>query len=176
MPNPSLKLSTNGVSRWPSGAGPLRPSLRQPPSAPHRWRQLSSNVRPRMETIAHCLNTARPSWLASETCPRFRTASASTPVAAFGGNTLPRTLQHSAASRCQNEFWRAKYLAGRARGANSDSYCLQVNFGRRSRSTPPARPNPSLNRTGYGRQRKPGLWHIVHHHSPGLRCLPPPAG
>ena len=45
MPNPSLKLSTNGVSRWPSGAGPLRPSLRQPPSAPHRWRQLSSNVR-----------------------------------------------------------------------------------------------------------------------------------
>ncbi len=22
MPNPSLKLSTNGVSRWPSSAGP----------------------------------------------------------------------------------------------------------------------------------------------------------
>jgi hypothetical protein len=37
------------------------------------------------------------------------------------------------------------------------------------------RPNPSLNRTRYGKHRKPGLRHMVHHLSPGLRCLPPRA-
>ena len=41
----------------------------------------------------------------------------------------------------------------------------------------PARPNPSLNhRTRYGKRRKPGLRHMVHHLSPGLRRLPPQAG
>ena len=30
------------------------------------------------------------------------------------------------------------------------------------------RPNPSLNRTRYGKRRKPGLRHMVHHLSPGL--------
>jgi hypothetical protein len=34
------------------------------------------------------------------------------------------------------------------------------------------RPNPSFKPTRYGRQRKPGLRHLVHHLSPGLRCLP----
>jgi hypothetical protein len=34
-------------------------------------------------------------------------------------------------------------------------------------------PNPSLKPTRYGRQRKPGLRHSVHHLSPGLRRLPP---
>jgi hypothetical protein len=38
------------------------------------------------------------------------------------------------------------------------------------------RPNPSLNRTRYGKQRKPGPRHIVHHLVPGLRRLPPQAG
>ena len=37
------------------------------------------------------------------------------------------------------------------------------------------RPNPSFKPTRYGRQRKPGLRHLVHHLSPGLRCLPPRA-
>ena len=41
---------------------------------------------------------------------------------------------------------------------------------------PRARPNPSLNRTRYGKQRKPGLRHLVHHRSPGLRCSPPRSG
>jgi hypothetical protein len=36
-----------------------------------------------------------------------------------------------------------------------------------------ARPNSSLEPTRYGRQRKPGLRHLVHHLSPGLRRLPP---
>jgi len=39
-----------------------------------------------------------------------------------------------------------------------------------------ARPNHSFNRTRYGRHRKAGLRHMVHHLSPALRCLPPRAG
>jgi hypothetical protein len=38
------------------------------------------------------------------------------------------------------------------------------------------RPNNSFNRTRYGKRRKPGLRHLVHHLSPGLRHLPPQAG
>jgi hypothetical protein len=38
------------------------------------------------------------------------------------------------------------------------------------------RPNNSLNRTRYGKHRKPGLRHMVYHLSPGLRRLPPRAG
>jgi hypothetical protein len=37
-------------------------------------------------------------------------------------------------------------------------------------------PNPSVNLTRYGRLCKPGLWHMVHHHRPGLQSLPPRAG
>jgi hypothetical protein len=40
----------------------------------------------------------------------------------------------------------------------------------------PARPNNSLNRTRYGKRRKPGLRNMVHYLSPGLRRLPPQAG
>ena len=36
-------------------------------------------------------------------------------------------------------------------------------------------PNPSFKPTRYGRQRKPGPRHMVHHRVPGLRCLPPRA-
>jgi hypothetical protein len=39
-----------------------------------------------------------------------------------------------------------------------------------------AMPNPSFNRTRYGRHRKAGLRHMLHHLSPALRCLPPRAG
>jgi hypothetical protein len=34
---------------------------------------------------------------------------------------------------------------------------------------------PSLKLTRYGRLCKPGLWHMVHHHRPGLHSLPPRA-
>jgi len=37
-------------------------------------------------------------------------------------------------------------------------------------------PNHSLNRTRYGKHRKPELRHMVHHLSSGLRCSPPQAG
>ena len=38
------------------------------------------------------------------------------------------------------------------------------------------RPNPSLNRTRYGKRRKPSLRYLVHHLSPGLRRLPSRSG
>jgi hypothetical protein len=38
------------------------------------------------------------------------------------------------------------------------------------------KPNNSFNRTRYGKRRKPGLRHMVHHLSLGLRRLPPRAG
>jgi hypothetical protein len=44
------------------------------------------------------------------------------------------------------------------------------------RSPRPARPNNSFNRTRYGKRRKPGPRHMVHHRAPGLRRLPPRAG
>ena len=37
---------------------------------------------------------------------------------------------------------------------------------------PTVRPNTSLNRTRYGRQRKPGVRRLRHLRTPGLRCLP----
>ena len=42
-------------------------------------------------------------------------------------------------------------------------------------SAAPVLPNPSLKLTRYGRLCKPGLWHMVHHHRPGLHSLPPRA-
>jgi hypothetical protein len=36
-----------------------------------------------------------------------------------------------------------------------------------------ARPNPSLKRSANGMPPRPGLWHIVHFHSPGLGVTPP---
>jgi hypothetical protein len=44
-----------------------------------------------------------------------------------------------------------------------------------SSSSAALRPNPSFKPTRYGRQRKPGPRHMVHHRVPGLRCLPPRA-
>ncbi len=41
---------------------------------------------------------------------------------------------------------------------------------------PHAAPNPSLNRTRYGRWRKPGAQRLRHCRAPGLRHLPPRAG
>ena len=37
------------------------------------------------------------------------------------------------------------------------------------------RPNPSLKLTRYGRRRKAGPQHMVHHRVPALRRLPPRA-
>jgi len=39
-----------------------------------------------------------------------------------------------------------------------------------------ATPNPSLNRTRYGKRRKPGLRYVVHDLRPGLQRLSPRAG
>jgi len=41
---------------------------------------------------------------------------------------------------------------------------------------PPVKPNPSLNRTRYGRRSKPGAQRLRHCRAPGLHRLPPRAG
>ena len=54
---------------------------------------------------------------------------------------------------------------------------LLVRFVRKPSQVLTARPNPSLNhRTRYGKRRKPGPRHLVHHREPGLRRSPPQAG
>jgi hypothetical protein len=42
----------------------------------------------------------------------------------------------------------------------------------RSGFLPRLMPNPSLEPTHSGKRRKPGMWHSVHHHTPGLRRSP----
>jgi hypothetical protein len=44
---------------------------------------------------------------------------------------------------------------------------------RRAKSANTLRPNPSLKRSANGMPPRPGLWHIVHFHSPGLGVTPP---
>ena len=46
----------------------------------------------------------------------------------------------------------------------------------RTNSASGALPNPSVNLTRYGTQRKPGPRPLRHHRVPGLRCAPPRAG
>ena len=58
----------------------------------------------------------------------------------------------------------------RQRGAGAARWALSKT--RTTSGLPEARPNPSLEPTRSGRQRKPGLRYSVHFLSPGLRCLP----
>ena len=76
-----------------------------------------------------------------------------------------------APARSTTDSWKS---GGPRRGAGS----ARRVFGRSpTAGLPWARPNPSLNhRTRYGKRRKPGLRHMGHHLSPGLRRLPPQAG
>jgi len=46
----------------------------------------------------------------------------------------------------------------------------------RAFSVQPVLPNPSLNRTRYGRRRKPAAQRLRHCRAPGLHRLPPRAG
>ncbi len=70
-------------------------------------------------------------------------------------------------------------LASRTSSASRKIATAATNRRRHNKRALPAqsamRPNPSFKPTRYGRQRKPGLRHLVHHLSPGLRCLPPRA-
>ena len=92
------------------------------------------------------------------------------------------SLRSTAPARCRQNHVASVLPRGSIRRmsafVHTSAICTRHGFRPSSvgRGQSNAAPNPSLNRTGYGRQRKPGLWHMVHHHSPGLRRLPPPAG
>ena len=64
--------------------------------------------------------------------------------------------------------------SGKHRGQPTRRQWLSLT--RRHIGTNPLMPNPSFNRTRYGKRRKPGPRHMVHHRVPGLRRLPPRAG
>ena len=70
--------------------------------------------------------------------------------------------------RCLRSVWQSSMVCQRLGASSQDRPACSA---RRA-----VRPNHSLNRTRYGKHRKPGLRHMVHHLSPGLRRLPPRAG
>jgi hypothetical protein len=76
-----------------------------------------------------------------------------------------------ATERTHGQTWEA---TGRLHTSVRVHACTQrIGLPGRYTSASRVRPNPSFKPTRYGRQRKPGLRRLVHHLSPGLRCLPP---
>ena len=172
--------------------------MRQPPSASHRWRQLSSNVRQRNSTnlafnqlsvsnhqlpiasksptveVHNTHRLCRPQAGRADFIERPQAASGKGSRPRFGEQRL--NCNHSYSVRRAASVGRITLLQAFRLGSKVNLSGLREPSRRGKLRSPPALPNPSLNRTGYGGQRKPGLWHIVHHHSPGLRCPPPPAG
>ena len=106
------------------------------------------------------------------------------PRQALGLPATPETTDTGLCFTLQGAERHAKSLALAADAGYRDCYCRGEERQAESLACKlsPARmpralmPNPSLNRTRYGRQRKPGPRHMVHHLVPGLRCLPPRAG
>ena len=100
-------------------------------------------------------------------------------VEAPGAASTPRQRQLGcSASRVRLALLASSCLAGK----NEDNLLAQFMFRRFIAGCSPgvttatSRPNPSLNRTRYGRQRQPGAQRRRHCRAPGLRCLPPRAG
>ena len=129
----------------------LRPILRQPPSAPHHWRQLSSNVRhAREDTDIHQLGSPRGFATRSQFMPavpnqpmRVR-ATAAVPLVASclarvsAGQITSVARLHRTSTHCARRL-RAPRLNSVATGPGSQ---------RRG-----ALPNPSVKLTRYGSQR-----------------------
>ena len=98
-------------------------------------------------------------------------------------NTSPSQVEQACApiaeSRCARRYGLAHPAAAeyRLRSARSRDGVAHRNPTDHEHHTivREVRPNPSFKPTRYGRQRKPGLRHLVHHLSPGLRCPPPRA-
>ena len=91
------------------------------------------------------------------------------------------TQHYLTCGRCSSGEWprRHRALTGcslRSRRVQRSQSVLGCSTPSCAASATRVRPNHSLNRTRYGKRRKPGLRHMVHHLSPGLRRLPPRAG
>ena len=67
----------------------------------------------------------------------------------------------------------AEYRHSSRSRRNRPLLCISKNAGQAVGS--PVMPNPSLKLTRYGRRRKAGPLHMVHHRAPALRRLPPRA-
>ena len=114
------------------------------------------------ELDQHANQAARTSGKAQSALPSCRSGAA---AAKYGSRyMLLRTSAGSTASP-----WSSCRLQ---RGAGS---ARRVFGSPTPAGLPQARPNPSFKPTRYGRQRKPGLRHLVHHREPGLQRPPPRA-
>ena len=133
-------------------------------------RPRSAQAQPVLALGSRSLTQQAPVQLASN-------ASSCTPGKAQ--SALPSCLSGAAAAEYGSRYWLHRAPVWSAaepsssnrsqRGAGSSRRVLGNST---PAGLPSARPNPSLKLTRYGRQRKPGLRHLVHHLSPGLRCLP----
>jgi hypothetical protein len=81
-----------------------------------------------------------------------------------------QVLQRASPIRLISRFVNESVIEPRRRGASGR---LPP---RRTTSAAGALPNPSVNLTRSGTQRKPGPRALRHHRVPGLRCAPPRAG
>jgi len=79
-------------------------------------------------------------------------------------------------TRWPRKAWSRPLLLGPGSGQVSAMAKFTVPNTRHSRFRCAVGPNTSFNRTRYGKRRKPGLRHLVHHLSPGLRRSPSRAG
>ena len=142
---------------------------------------VSSNVRPRMQKSVPCLNSARPSGLAS-TAPPIRAASDTLKSSLFVTISSPtEELAVTCAPKfsliSRNRFTEFVSVhpgmssAFRAHGARRIA-ALEHCWGAPQALHPAGRPNHSLNRTRYGRRRKPGVRRLRHLRTPGLRPMP----
>ena len=140
-------------------AGGTRYIFANPGLASHRWRPVSSNVRPRLESprttstrlgpgasphLNHCLFVC--SGLAASL-------------------SLGSSSNHSLAFKLRQRRSGKPWWPGHTKIANS----LVVKYNA-------AWPNPSLNRTLRGMPARAGLRHSVHHRSPALAGMPRRSG
>ncbi len=146
--------------------GGTRYIFASPGLASCRCLPVSSNVRQRQVRSESLLNTARPRGLA---LPK--------PLFLFGSPRRPRTSSRTpeAASppgaRTRQQCLPFNSVRQRLIPARGRAEQPPVVFGAVRHHCSPL-PNPSLNRRANGRPPGPGLWHMVHHHSPGPGVLP----
>ena len=154
----AISLVATGKRPKPSTADDWSPSERAEPLVEVGRRALTEQAPG--QTFSH--PNARTPGKAQSALPSFRLGAA---AAEYGSrhNRLRASARSTANSWSSRRLQRGAGSARRVFGCSTPA------------GLPSARPNPSFKPTRYGRQRKPGLRHLVHHLSPGLRCLPPRA-
>ena len=129
------------------------------------------------------IQAPRPSRVATKDKNSTRQVGAEFRVGSFGTQSVLGAVAISSTIAQHTRSGGLQPLVGAAAGNMRralKSAVPQRLAGRQLRPRPysekPSAPNPSLNRTSYGRPPWPGLRYAVHYLSPGQGVLPPPAG